>query len=112
MSTAPASTTRQETAGQTETSNDSLLAPGNEEHVPLTAEAEVEVLEAFLREEFPEEFKRTNRQVPESPVEIAIRMLQALHAHVAAGAPDVRCAETFCNKPNGHTDSHGWVHFG
>lgn len=112
MSAQPASTSHQDIAGQTETAEDSFTAPGSEPLETLSPEQEVDVLEGYLRESFPEEFRRTNRQVPETPVEIAIRLLAGLHAHVAAGSPDVRCQERFCNKARGHTDAHGWVHFG
>lgn len=113
---APASTSHMETAGQTETSDDNLVPPGAQAYPQGlgTADdsAEVSRLAMFLAVNFPDEVNRTNVQVPESPVDVAIRLLTGLHAHTANAEPDVRCAQEFCNKPQGHTDVHGWVHYG
>lgn len=105
-------TAQQEVAGQSPTDDDSLIAPNSEPLERQSPDVEEQRLEAYLRESFPQEFTRTNRQVPESPVSMAIRLLTGLHAHVATGAPDLRCETTFCNKPRNHADAHGWVHFG
>lgn len=108
---APASTTRQETAGQVETSNDNLVPPGQitHEHILYDAESQVEALASFLAEHFPGEVALTNRQVPEAPVETAMRLLMGRQAR--ADAPTTRCPEMFCNKAVGHSDVHGWVHY-
>jgi hypothetical protein len=111
MPEAPASTAHSETAGQTETSNDNFTAPGQERlgwDPDMTLEQQEKRLVEFLEERFPDQVDF--RQ--EFPIEAAIRLLTGLHAHRANRADASRCSAEFCNKPDGHRDGHGWVHFG
>lgn len=114
MSDAPASTAHSETAGQTETSDDNYLAPGQVSHKPKTGldEDQIEDLRVFLAEHFPQEVGRSNLQVVERPVDTAIRLLTGLHAHRANSVTVERCSTQYCNKPSSHRDAHGWVHYG
>lgn len=108
----PASTSHAEIATTHETSADSFhgpgaVLPGEEE----TAEQALSRLEAFLDQTFPAERDRSNHQVPEGDVDMAIRLLTGLAAFKASHEPNVRCKEPYCNKPLGHLDAHGTVHF-
>lgn len=104
-----------ENAGQTDTTTDGVIPPGavSYEHDEESGEPTFEIarLAAFLDTSFPEEMTRSNRQVPESPVDVAIRLLQALSA---SAPPHVleRCGEEYCNQPQGHRGEHGVVHSG
>jgi hypothetical protein len=107
--------TQAEAAGQQDTSEDGLVPPGATAYAPghtVPPEHQVLHLEAYLASQFPDEVHRTNYQVPETPVDTAIRLLSGLHAQVAVTNPQARCPEQYCNKPVGHRDAHGWVHFG
>lgn len=108
----------QPTTGQTvDTASDGLVPPGADAYGPEEVESsgdpifEVAKLATFLEDTFPEERNRSNRQVPESPVDTAIRLLQALSASAPLSALP-RCGEEYCNKPQGHGEVHGWVHNG
>lgn len=107
MTTEPA-ITHGEIVQQTETSEPDLIPPGADmEFVGESATDQVARLQIFLEERFPEEVTRTNRQVKETPVETAMRLLSGL---ATQGTMIQRCAEEYCNKSLGHTDHHGWVH--
>lgn len=103
--------THGEAAGVTDTSTDSLVPPlaSPLEGTP-TADpgGEVDRLTQFLFDRFPGEMDRTNRQVAETPVDVAIRLLSALSGQ---GTSIERCDREYCNKPRGHQDLHGWVHY-
>lgn len=107
----------QDTASTTDTAVDGLVPPGAEEHGPEDVEIggdpifEVAKLTVFLEDAFPGERNRSNRQVPESPVDTAIRLLQALSASAPLSVLD-RCQAEYCNRPAGHDGDHGWVHNG
>jgi hypothetical protein len=74
---------------------------------PETDDVKITKLSSFLRSQFPGEVNRTNRPVPEHPVDVAIRLLTGLttQGHVA------RCREPYCNRPSGHGEPHAWVHY-
>lgn len=94
-----------------DTSSPDAVAPLQETHAYRSTDPqqEVERLDTFLAEHFPEELTRTNVQQPESTVDIAIRLLTALAAKVPPSQQE-RCTDQYCNKPFGHRDIHGWVH--
>lgn len=69
--------------------------------------AEINRLNSFLMTSFPTEMNRTNRQAPESPVDVAIRLLQGLGA-TSAGP---RCGQQYCNLPLNHDGDHGFVQY-
>ncbi len=108
-------TSTQDIAGQTETSNDNLIPPGAEayEALPEFEEGnptfEIARLAAFLDQTFPGEMDRTNVQVPDGPVAVAIRLLQSLSV---TAHPSVlpRCGQEYCNQPQGHLTEHGVIH--
>jgi hypothetical protein len=96
-------------AQNVETTADNLTPPGAEHdrHGHPYPEDYIRRLRTFLSERFPDEVALTNRQEPEHPVDIAIRLLSAMATH-----GDVeRCNLEYCNKPRAHTDGHGWVHY-
>lgn len=65
---------------------------------------ELNRLHNFLMLNYPAEFGRQNRQVPESAVEIAMRLL--------SGVTNTRtpvCQAPYCNLPLNHQSDHGWV---
>lgn len=106
----PASTLRQENAGTHDTTVDSFVAPGvTDQLVESDAADQLEVLTTFLDTHFPGEMQRTNRQIPETAVQCATRLLIGLSAQVPPGSVS-RCEEAYCNKTRGHLDAHGWVH--
>lgn len=108
MSTTPASTSRGETAGQTETSNDNFTAPGHQQQGwQVSLPDQEDRLTAFLADRFPQEVGPT-----ETPIETAVRLLTGLSAHRANRQDAPRCSRPFCNKPDGHLDGCGWVHYG
>lgn len=113
MSSGVPEITQGEAAGVTETSADGLTPPGAPTsapgQVPLSPQEEIEGLDRFLRTRFPGERERTNRQVPETAVQTAVRLLQALAARTPPTLVQ-RCQEEFCNQPAGHRGLHGWVH--
>lgn len=66
--------------------------------------ADLNRLHNFLITNYPQEFNRTNRQKPESAVEIAMRLLSGTtHSRVPT------CQAQFCNLPLAHQGDHGWV---
>jgi len=69
-----------------------------------TTDFEVRKLERFLAARFPNEAIMTPSG-PESAVDTAIRLLSKF----ATNADIQRCPESFCNKPAGHLDEHGWI---
>lgn len=108
----PASTLRQENAETHDTTADSFIPPGvTDRLVEMDAADQVEALTQFLDRNFPGEMQRSNRQVPELPVETAMRLLLGL-AGKANLTSARRCDEPFCNKNAGHADVHGMVHYG
>jgi hypothetical protein len=104
---------------QTDTTTDSLVPPGAEayehawhvvanEHVAEQAVLQVTKLADFLVENFPDEINPSNRQVPETPVDTAVRLLLAFSA--TNRATQVKwCPETYCNRTRGHGGPCGWV---
>jgi hypothetical protein len=69
--------------------------------------AEVNRLHSFLMTNFPGEMQRTNIAVPQTPVDVAIRLLQGLGS-TGAGA---RCNEEYCNLPVNHDGDHGYINY-
>jgi hypothetical protein len=69
--------------------------------------AEVNRLNSFLMSAFPGEMNRTNVVGGESPVDVAIRLLQGLGS-TGAGA---RCGTQYCNLPRNHDGQHGYVQY-
>jgi hypothetical protein len=69
--------------------------------------ADVNRLNNFLMEKFPQEMSRTNRPVRETPVDTAMRLL----AGMATGGVFARCAAEYCNLPAEHDGDHGYVHY-
>jgi hypothetical protein len=67
-------------------------------------------LKAYLQEAFPQEFDASNRQYPEHPADLAIRLMTGMVA-IAHPQQTPRCQEPYCNKPAQHTDEHGWVNY-
>lgn len=104
--------THGEIAGVHETAADNYEAPGQTTHEVTghEASAELDRLHLWLAQHFPDEVTRTNTQQPEGPVDLAIRLLSGLSASVPPSQQE-RCTESYCNKPAGHTDIHGWVHY-
>jgi hypothetical protein len=114
MSEAPAGISHAEVASIHETTTDNLVPPGQTTHQVLVGEhpaEEVARLGAYLNARFPGELTRTNIQQPETYVQVAIRLMDGLSAHVAPSQL-ARCTIEYCNKPLGHTDGHRWVHYG
>lgn len=70
--------------------------------------AEVNRLNSFLLKQFPRQMDLTNRPQQETPVDAAIRLLSGLGT---SGTHLVRCAEQYCNLPQGHDGDHGYVNF-
>ena len=68
--------------------------------------AELNRLHSFLMTRFPRQMNRSNTQLPESPVDAAIRLLSGLGT---AGTGIVRCPEQYCNLPKDHDGDHGFV---
>lgn len=69
--------------------------------------AEINRLNTFLMQSFPREMARTNVQKPESPVDVAIRLLRGL----TATGVYARCSTQYCNLPVDHDGEHGFVQF-
>jgi hypothetical protein len=103
------------TGGTTDTAIDAVIPPGAESFEQGTETGDpnfaLAKLASFLEDFFPEEVRRTNVQVPDSPVDVAIRLLQGLSASAPLSALP-RCSEDYCNQPQGHSSEHGWVHNG
>lgn len=69
--------------------------------------AEINKLNTFLMQAFPAAMGRTNRQTPETPVDVAIRLLRGL----GATGTHLRCTSEYCNLPRGHQGEHGVVNY-
>ena len=69
--------------------------------------AELNKLQTFLMTAYPKEMARTNVVAPQSPVDVAIRLLQGLGATTATA----RCQDEYCNLPANHDGDHGFVQF-
>jgi hypothetical protein len=69
--------------------------------------AEINRLNTFLMSRFPREIGRTNVAVAESPVDVAIRLLQGL----GATGTGPRCPEQYCNLPVNHDGNHGYINY-
>jgi len=103
--------------GTQDTSEDSFLAPGQDlldwwlaedpDQDPEYYLKQVQKLATWLETNFGDEVHRTNVQRPETPVDLAIRLMAGF-AH-SSGLVE-RCDTEYCNKPKGHTDPHGIVH--
>lgn len=82
-----------------------IVDPGEALRNPYAAD--VNRLNNFLMEKFPQQMSMTNRSKKETPVDAAIRLLSGL----ATGGAFVRCATEYCNLPAQHDGDHGFVHF-
>jgi hypothetical protein len=114
VSEAPSGISHGEVASTHDTTQDNLVPPGQRTHQEVLGAhpaEEVARLGAYLSARFPEELTRSNLQQPESYVQVAIRLLDGLSAHVPPSQKP-RCETQYCNKPLHHTDGHGWIHFG
>lgn len=69
--------------------------------------AELNRLHTFLMTNFPREMQRTNVAVPETAVDVAVRLLQGLGS-TAAGP---RCPQEYCNLPLNHDGDHGFINY-
>lgn len=69
--------------------------------------AELNKLQTFLMQSYPQEMARSNVVKPESPVDVAIRLLQGLGAVTGPG----RCPAEYCNLPASHDGDHGFVSY-
>jgi len=69
--------------------------------------AELNRLQTFLMTSFPQEMTRSNIVRPESPVDVAIRLLQGLG--VVTGTN--RCPAEYCNLPANHDGDHGFISY-
>ena len=66
--------------------------------------ADMNRLHNFLITNYPAEFNRTNRQQPETAVEIAMRLLSGTsHSRIPT------CPSPYCNLPIHHQGDHGWI---
>lgn len=101
-----------EIGGTHETAESDLVPPGAHGHEIDNPDPDAEIarLRSYLEERFPDQVDLSNRQVPESPVDIAIRLLSG-YASVVTNR-GARCDHEYCNKPQSHTDAHGWIHYG
>jgi hypothetical protein len=79
--------------------------PGAALRVPLLGE--MNKLRNFLMQAYPREMNKTTASGPESPVDVAIRLLKGLGV-VTGGA---KCAEEYCNLPVNHDGPHGFVNY-
>ncbi len=69
--------------------------------------AEINKLNNFLMLAYPREMSRSNVVSPETPVDVAIRLLQGLG--VTTGS--ARCREQYCNLQANHDGEHGFVNY-
>lgn len=69
--------------------------------------AEINRLHSFLMTNFPREMGRTNVPQGETPVDVAIRLLQGLGS-TGAGP---RCTQEYCNLPLNHDGDHGFINY-
>lgn len=104
-------TSHQETQGNAQTldTTESDTASQVEGQDPVgSQEDELELLGAFLRDQFPKEAGTAGLEGGEHPVRAAIRLIQGLSTR-ADGTTHPRCEQPYCNKPRGHADEHGMV---
>lgn len=97
-----------------DTTTSDLLPRGSAQERRLNEQApdsdyQVLRLAEYLRENFPQQM-RVNRQFPEHPVDIAIRLLAGLASQAPAVA--AHCDAPYCNLPKGHVEDHGWINYG
>lgn len=109
----PAEPTQPTSGATQDTTEDNLLLLTQQALLSRQEDAVVQVtdLVLFLQDAFPEEIGLSNRQVPERPVDTAIRLLKGLSA-TSPSAVVVRCGEAYCNQPEGHSGDHGMVNYG
>jgi hypothetical protein len=69
--------------------------------------ADLNRLNSFLMERFPQQMSRTNRPIQETPVDTAIRLLSGL----SSTGVFARCTESYCNLPEAHDGDHGFVQY-
>jgi hypothetical protein len=69
--------------------------------------AEINRLNTFLMTTFPRATGGHNRQMAETPVDVAIRLLSGL----SATGVYARCPSEYCNKPEHHDGEHGVVNY-
>lgn len=69
--------------------------------------AEMNRLNTFLMINFPREMRRPTLSQNETPVDVAIRLLQGLGS-TGAGA---RCTTEYCNLPVNHDGDHGFINY-
>jgi hypothetical protein len=72
-----------------------------------TYAAEINRLNTFLMTAYPREISRSNVVAPESPVDIAIRLLQGL----STVNPGRKCPAEYCNLQSNHDGDHGFVNY-
>lgn len=68
---------------------------------------EINRLHSFLMTAFPGAMGRTNVQTPETPVDVAIRLLTGL----SATGTHRRCTAEYCNLPAEHDGDHGFINY-
>lgn len=102
--------TQPTTGGVVDTTEGDLVPPGMTTHQRIADDAieQVTRLSGFLVKYFPEEIDLSNRQVPETPVDTATRLLLGFISKIPPGQLE-RCPAEYCNKPKDHQDVHGWV---
>lgn len=71
------------------------------------ASGEINKLNTFLMTAFPREMSRSNVTAPQSPVDVAIRLLTGMGS-VSAGA---KCSVEYCNLQANHDGDHGYVNY-
>lgn len=69
---------------------------------------ELNKLQNFLMTAYPREMRRTNVPVQETPVDVAIRLLQGMGVTTGSAA---RCTAEYCNYPANHDGEHGFVNY-
>jgi len=72
-----------------------------------TYAAEINRLNTFLMTAYPREMNRSNVVAPESPVDVAIRLLQGL----STSNPGGKCPAEYCNLQANHDGDHGFVNY-
>jgi hypothetical protein len=82
-----------------------IADPAEAMHNPYAAE--VTKLHTFLMTAFPGAMGRTNVVAAETPVDVAIRLLQGL----SATGVFRRCSAEYCNLPDEHDGEHGTVNY-
>lgn len=102
----------QSTSGATtETSGPDTLPPGMATHLAtyVSNDEQISALVQFLQQAFPDEVALSNRQVPEKPVDTAIRLLTGFMA-TAKPAAMARCPFEYCNRtPHSPDEPHEWI---